>query len=55
MQVPLYVLKAGDATWGNLLFVDMGTRRVFYGEYIIFVIIYLHVLESAKMKLVTVK
>jgi hypothetical protein len=48
MQLPLYVLKAGDAKfWGNLLFVDMGTRRVFYGEYIIFVIIYPHVLGSA--------
>jgi hypothetical protein len=48
MQLPLYVLMAGDATfWGNLLFLDMGTRRVFYSEYIIFVIIYLHVLESA--------
>jgi hypothetical protein len=36
MQLPLYGLKMGDATfWGNLLFVDTGTRRVFYSEYII--------------------
>jgi len=48
MQLPLYGLKTGDATfWENLLYVDMGTRRVFYSEYIIFIIIYLHMLESA--------
>jgi len=41
-------LPTGDATfWENLLYVDLGTRRVFYSEYIIFIIIYLHMLESA--------
>jgi len=46
MQLPLYGLKTGDATfWGNQLFLEMGTRRVFYSEYILLVIIYLHKLR----------
>ena len=52
MRLPLYGLTTCDLTlWGISLRALMETRRVFYSEYFLFVVIRLHTSDSAKMRI----